>query len=71
MGRRKIKQEVLFRSIRVTSNDGDLLDFVQHPDINLNKLIKKLLLGSPEYKVWQQRIDEKTNFLLTTAFFDC
>lgn len=25
MGRKKIKQEVLFRSIRITSNDGDLI----------------------------------------------
>ena len=71
MGRKKIKQEVLFRSIRITSNDGDLIDFVQHPDINLNKLIKKLLLNCPDYKVWQQHMDDQTNFLISTAFFDC
>ncbi len=70
MGRKRINQDVIYRSFRITSNNDFLLDFVKQDNINLNRLIKKLLISSPEYKVFKKRIDENTSFLINTAFFD-
>jgi len=71
MGRKRIKnQHIIYRSVRITSNNDFLLDFVKQKNINLNRLIIKQLLSSPEYKVFKNRIDDNTSFLINTAFFN-
>jgi len=71
MARKRINQEVYYKSFRYTSNHNLLNEFFQEKDINFNRMILNLVLNSPEFKTYKQRIVDETNFYSSYAFFDC
>ena len=70
MSRKRLSQDVYWRTFRYTSLQNDLLrDFFSQKEINFNKLLLRLILDSPEFRKFERQIDDEME-LLNTAMFD-
>lgn len=70
MSRKRLSQDVYWRTFRYTSLQNDLLrDFFSQKEINYNKLFLRLILASSEFRNFERKIEDEID-LMNSAMFD-
>lgn len=69
MARKKIEQDVFYKSFRYTSKHNLLNEFLNQQH-NINQYLLKLIQNSIEYKNYLKNLENEVAYV-SSGFFDC